>query len=187
MLVRHAEAERDAPACREIYARFVDDSPVSFEEQTPSLAEFTQRIERLSRTHAFLVADDQGRIVGYAYSGPHRDRPAYRWASEATVYIDPDYHRRGIGRALYTPLFELLEQQGYRSVLAGITVPNEGSVGLHRALGFEDVGIYRRIGWKAGAWRDVLWMSKQLGTDTYEPHSPASPGAPVHLAQPIDF
>jgi L-amino acid N-acyltransferase YncA len=187
MQVRHAEAERDAAACLDIYAPFVDDSPVSFEEQTPSLSDFTRRIERLTRTHAFLVADDDGRIAGYAYSGPHRDRPAYRWAAEATVYIHPEYHRRGIGRALYTPLFELLEQQGYRSVQAGVTVPNESSVGLHRACGFEDVGIYRRIGWKAGAWRDVLWMAKQLGPDTFESEPPPSPGAPARLAQPIEF
>jgi phosphinothricin acetyltransferase len=187
MQVRHAVAERDAAACLEIYSRFVDDSPVSFEEQSPSLSEFSQRIERLTRTHAFLVADDGGRVAGYAYAGPHRDRPAYRWATEATVYIAPASHRRGIGGALYGTLFELLEGQGYRSVLAGITVPNDGSVGLHRACGFEDVGIYRRIGWKAGAWRDVLWMAKQLGADTFEPDPPASPGPPVHLARPIEF
>jgi L-amino acid N-acyltransferase YncA len=187
MLVRHAEAERDTASCLEIYARYVDDSPVSFEERAPSLPEFKQRVERLTRTHAFLVADDNGQVAGYAYSGPHRDRPAYRWATEATVYIHPDYHRRGIGRALYTPLFELLQQQGYRSVLAGITVPNDASVGLHSTLGFEEVGVYRRIGWKSGAWRDVLWMSKQLGPDTFESEPPASPGPPVRLARPVEI
>lgn len=187
MQVRHVDAERDAAACLDIYARFVDDSPVSFEERAPSLSDFVLRIKRLTRTHAFLVADDRGQVAGYAYAGPHRDRPAYRWATEATVYVHPDYHRQGVGRALYLPLFELLERQGYRSVLAGITVPNDGSVGLHRACGFEEVGLYRRIGWKAGAWRDVLWMVKQLGRDTFETEPPPSPGPPVHLAQPIDF
>jgi L-amino acid N-acyltransferase YncA len=187
MQVRHADAERDAAACLDIYARFVDGSPVSFEEQAPSLSEFTLRIERLTRTHAFLVADDDGRIAGYAYAGPHRDRPAYRWATEASVYIDPDYHRRGIGRALYKSLFELLVQQGYRLVVTGITVPNDGSVGLHRACGFADVGIYKRIGWKAGAWRDVLWLAKQLGPDSFESEPPPSPGAPVRLARPIEL
>jgi L-amino acid N-acyltransferase YncA len=187
MQVRHAVAERDAAACLDIYARFVDESPVSFEERAPSLPDFTQRIERLARTHAFLVADDDGRVGGYAYAGPHRDRPAYRWATEATVYVHPDYHRRGIGRTLYTHLFELLEQQGYRSVLAGITIPNDGSVGLHQACGFADVGVYRRIGWKAGAWRDVIWMAKQLGPDSFESEPPPSPGAPVHLPEPIEF
>lgn len=187
MVIRHADAQRNAAACLEIYARYVDGAATSFEEQVPSLAEFTQRIERLSRTHAYLVAEDDGRIAGYAYAGVHRERPAYRWATECTVYIDPEYQRRGLGRALYTPLFELLERQGYRLVLAGITVPNEASVGLHSALGFEDVGVYRRVGWKAGAWRDVLWMAKQLGPDTFETDQPASPGPPQRLPAPLEL
>ena len=187
MLIRHADPERDASACLAIYAPFVEGSAVSFEDEVPPLAEFTRRIERLSRTHAFLVGEDDGRIAGYAYSGTHRERPAYRWATECTVYIHPDYQRQGLGRALYTPLFELLEQQGYRMVLAGITTSNEGSIAMHRALGFEEVGVYRRIGWKAGAWQDVMWLGKQLGPDTFESSTPPSPGAPRRLPHPIKY
>jgi L-amino acid N-acyltransferase YncA len=185
MLIRHADPEHDASACLAIYAQFVEDSPTSFEDETPSLAEFAHRIERLNRTHAFLLGEDEGRVAGYAYAGTHRDRPAYRWATECTVYIHPDYHRMGLGRALYTPLFELLEQQGYRTVLAGITTPNPASIGLHTALGFTEVGVYRRIGWKAGAWRDVVWLEKQLGPDTFETEIPPSPGHPRRLTHPI--
>jgi len=187
MLIRHAEAARDAAICLDIYTPFVTGSPVSFEDEPPTLPEFTQRITRLTRTHAVLVAEDAGRVAGYAYAGAHRERPAYRWATESSVYIHPEYHRRGIGRALYMPLLDLLARQGYRQVLAAITVPNEASVGLHRACGFEEIGVYRRIGWKAGAWRDVLWMARQLGPDTYESEPPRSPGAPRRLPQPIDF
>ncbi|HTW12466.1 MAG TPA: GNAT family N-acetyltransferase [Solirubrobacteraceae bacterium] len=187
MLIRHADPEPDAPACLAIYTPFVVDSPVSFEDAPPSLHEFAARIERLNRTHAFLVAEDDGRIAGFAYAGPHRAREAYRWAVEATVYLHPDYHRQGLGRALYGPLFELLQRQGYRTVLAGIATPNPASHGLHRALGFEEVGVYRRIGWKAGAWRDVMWLAKQLGPDTDETQTPPSPGPPQRLAQPIEL
>jgi phosphinothricin acetyltransferase len=187
MVIRHADPERDAPGCLEIYARYVLDTATSFEETVPGLSEFSQRIARVNRTHAYLVAEDDGRIAGYAYAGVHRERAAYRWTCECTVYIDPDYHRRGLGRALYTPLFELLERQGYRLMLAGITLPNDGSAGLHGALGFEEIGVYRRIGWKAGAWRDVLWMAKQLGPDTFETEQPPSPGPPQRLAAPLAF
>jgi L-amino acid N-acyltransferase YncA len=187
MVIRHAEPERDAAGCLEIYGRYVIDAATSFEEAVPGLAEFTQRIARVNRTHAYLVAEDQGRIAGYAYAGVHRERAAYRWTCECTVYIDPEHQRCGLGRALYTPLFELLERQGYRLVLAGITLPNDGSAGLHSAMGFEIVGTYRRIGWKAGAWRDVLWMAKQLGPDTFDSAQPASPGRPQRLAAPIEF
>lgn len=186
MLIRHAEP-RDAVGCLDVYAPFVEGSPTSFEEQTPSLGEYTRRIERITRTHAFLVAEDDGVIAGFAYAGVHRERPAYRWAAEVTVYIGDGYRRRGLGRALYEPLFALLEEQGYRTLLAGITVPNDASIGLHLACGFEQVGVYRRIGWKAGAWRDVAWLARQLGPDTFEDAAPASPGSPVRLAQPIQL
>ena len=139
-----------------------------------------------SRTHAFLVAENGGEIAGFAYAGAHRERPAYRWTAEASVYLSERYRGRGLGRALYEPLFALLEEQGYRTVLAGIAIPNPASVALHASLGFEEVGVYRRVGWKAGDWRDVMWMARQFGPDTHEAQAPPSPGAPVRLAQPIE-
>lgn len=187
MLIRHAE-HSDAAACLAVYAPFVDQTAVSFEDAAPSLQEFAQRIERISRTHAFLVAQDtDGEIAGFAYAGVHRERAAYRWSTEASVYLGERHRGRGLGRALYEPLFALLEEQGYRTVLAGITVPNEASVGLHRSLGFEEVGVYRRIGWKAGAWRDVVWLARQLGPETEDSEPPPSPGPPVRLATPIEL
>jgi L-amino acid N-acyltransferase YncA len=184
MLIRHAEAG-DAAGCLEIYAPFADGTAVSFEDRAPTLSEFEQRIARIARTHAFLVADDDRRIAGFAYAGVHRERPAYRWATEVSVYLASGYRGQGLGRALYEPLLALLEQQGYRTLLAGVSLPNPASVSLHRALGFEEVGVYRRIGWKAGAWCDVIWLARQLGADTFEAVTPPSPGPPARLVEPI--
>jgi len=184
MLIRHAEAAH-AAGCLEVYAPFADDTAASFEDHAPSLREFEQRIARIARTHAFLVAEENGAVAGFAYAGVHRERPAYRWAAEVSVYLGPDHRGRGLGRALYEALFALLEEQGYRLLLAGVSLPNAPSVGLHRSLGFEDIGVYRRIGWKAGAWQDVIWMALQLGDDTFESTTPASPGPPVRLVRPI--
>ena len=186
MLIRHADRD-DAAGCLEVYAPFADASAASFEDHAPSLPEFQHRIERITRTHCFLVAADGDRIAGFAYAGVHRERPAYRWSSEVSVYLGERYRGQGLGRALYEPLFALLEQQGYRTLLAGITMPNPASTALHTRLGFEEIGVYRRIGWKAGAWRDVLWMALQLGPDTFEAAAPPSPGPPVRLATPIEL
>lgn len=187
MLIRHADPD-DAAGCLAIYGPFADDTPVSFEERAPSLAQFRRRIERVTRTHSFLVAvDTDGTIAGFAYAGVHRERPAYRWTAEVSVYLGAHHRGRGLGRALYEPLFALLQEQGYHMVLAGVTVPNPASVGLHRALGFEEVGVYRRVGWKAGAWRDVMWLARRLGPADGEDRTPPSPGAPVRLARPIEL
>ena len=186
MLIRHAEAA-DAPGCLDIYAPFANDTAVSFEAAAPSLSEFTQRITRITRTHTFLVAADAGRIAGFAYAGVHRERPAYRWSAEVSVYLGRDHRGQGLGRALYETLFPLLAEQGYRMLLAGISLPNPASLGLHQSLGFRDIGVYRRIGWKAGAWRDVAWLGLQLGDDTFETEPPPSPGPPVRLRAPIEL
>jgi phosphinothricin acetyltransferase len=187
MLIRHADPLAHAAGCLAIYGPFADQTASSFEEQAPALPEFQQRIERINRTHAFLVAVDDGEIAGFAYAGTHRERPAYRWSAEVSVYLGERHRGQGLGRALYEPLLALLAEQGYRMILAGITLPNEASLGLHRALGFDEVGVYRRIGWKAGAWRDVIWLALQLGPDTHETNAPPSPGAPARLAQPIEI
>lgn len=186
MLIRHADPE-DAAGCLAVYAPFADHTATSFEHAAPSLAEYQRRIERITRTHAFLVADDGGTIAGFAYAGVHRERLSYRWTCEVSVYLDEEHRGHGLGRVLYEALFALLQEQGYRMLLAGITLPNEASIGLHRSLGFEEVGVYHRIGWKAGGWRDVMWLACPLGPIIDEPQPPSSPGAPVRLAQPIEL
>jgi L-amino acid N-acyltransferase YncA len=176
-VIRDAEPARDAAACARIYAPFVTDSAASFEERAPTPDEFEQRIARLSKTHPWLVAEDCGRVVGFAYGCPHRERPAYRWAADVSVYVAPEHHRRGLGRALYGELLPLLVRQGLHVACAGITLPNEASVALHESFGFRQVGVYRRIGFKRGAWRDVGWWALQLR----EPGPPTEPTGPVRL------
>lgn len=177
MRVRHAEADRDASACAEIYAPFVLDTAISFEERAPDAAELAERIAETSRRYPWLVAEDAGRVIGFAYAGPHRTRAAYRWAADVTVYVAPGQQRRGVGRKLYEALLERLANQGVRIACAGITLPNPPSVALHEALGFEAVGVYRRIGWKAGRWHDVGWWQRELVAPGDDP--PRELGSPV--------
>jgi L-amino acid N-acyltransferase YncA len=183
MQIRHADPRRDAGACLEIYAPFVTDSSTSFETTPPTLAEFATRIERLAASHAFLVATDgDGTLAGFAYAGPHRERAAYRWAADVSVYLGEHHRGKGIGKQLYTVLFDLLRRQRIRVAVAGITQPNEASMALHRACGFELVGTYRKIGWKAGAWRDVTWLQLELApavSDGTDP--PPDPGPPTKI------
>jgi phosphinothricin acetyltransferase len=159
--VRDAEPG-DAGRCAEIYAPFVTGTTVSFETEPPSTDEMAARIARARERHAWLVLEDGGTVVGYAYGGPFMTRPAYAWSTAVSVYVAQRRQRSGAGRGLYEALFERLTARGYRMALAGITLPNDASVGLHRALGFEPVGTYRRVGWKHGAWRDVTWVQRPL-------------------------
>jgi L-amino acid N-acyltransferase YncA len=177
--IRDAIPDQDAAACLEIYAPFIRDTAVSFEEQVPTLQEFGERIRSSSATHPWLVFEVDGQIVGYAYASTHRSRAAYRWAADVAVYVGPRRRRVGAGRRLYAELFERLRRQGFHVACAGITLPNEASIGLHRAMGFEPIGVYRRIGWKAGAWHDVSWWQLELAppADT-QPPDPLPTGGP---------
>jgi phosphinothricin acetyltransferase len=176
-VVRSAIPAQDAAACAEIYAPFVRDSVVSFEEEAPTAAEIEGRIRSTQATHPWLVLEDAGVVVGYAYASPHRTRASYRWAADVTVYIGPSHRGLGVGRQLYTELLDRLRAQRFQVACAGVTLPNDASVGLHRAMGFEPVGVYKRIGWKAGAWHDVIWMELELTPATddrpLEPLPPA--------------
>jgi L-amino acid N-acyltransferase YncA len=174
MLIRDADPQRDASACAAIYGPYVSDSAVSFEERPPTVEEIAGRI---GAAYAWVVAEHEGATLGYAYGSRHRERAAYRWAADVAVYINSDHHRSGIGRALYTHLFERLRAIGLWTLCAGITQPNDASNGLHRALGFVPVGTYRRIGWKAGAWHDVQWWQLDL--------RPGEPGPPAELEQAV--
>ncbi len=164
--------EDDAGQILEIYAPFCRETPVSFETQPPTFDEMRQRIGKILKTHPWLVCDQDGLILGYAYASPHRERAAYVWSVDVSVYVREGRRRGGIGRALYTSLFALLKLQGYYNALAGTTLPNPGSIGLHQSMGFEPLGVYRNIGYKCGAWQDVAWWQLPLREANSEPEPP---------------
>ena len=164
MRIRDA-TEDDGAACAAIYAPYVTDTAITFEYEPPSAADMAGRIADAQRAHAWLVLEDDGRVVGYAYGGPYKERAAYRWSCEVSVYLEVGRRRGGGGRALYEALLSRLTERGFRTAVAGMTLPNEASVGLHAALGFEPIGTSRRIGWKHGAWRDVAWAQRALGPE----------------------
>jgi L-amino acid N-acyltransferase YncA len=180
MTIRPADPQRDAAACAAIYAPSVESSPTSFEVVPPDAAEFTRRIEKYSATHQFLVAEADGEVVGYAYACRWAERAAYDWAVESSVYIDAAQHGMGVGRALYRELFRRLRAQGFRVVVAGVTLPNPASIGLHEGMGFEPVGTLRNIGWKDGDWHDVGYWQLYLeppGDEEPRPPRPPEPAA----------
>lgn len=178
-VIRPADPVRDAAACAAIYAPYVLGSPATFDETPPTAAELAERIATLSATHAFLVSERDGQVAGYAYAGPHRPRAAYRWAIDVSVYVREGFHRQGVGRELYGALLPQMRARGYRVACAGITLPNASSVGLHESFGFEQVGVYRGIGWKAGAWRDVGWWQLELAPADGDGAVPAEPRPPA--------
>jgi phosphinothricin acetyltransferase len=161
----------DAAACAAIYAPYVTETAISFEADPPSPTEMGHRIAKAQRAHAWLVLEDDGEVVGYAYAGPYKERAAYRWSCEVSVYLALGRGRNGGGRTLYEALFDRLRARGFRTAVAGITLPNEPSEHFHRAMGFETVGTWRRIGFKHGRWRDVEWVQRPL-TDDDGPPSP---------------
>lgn len=161
----------DAGQILAIYGPFCY-TPVSFETEAPSLHEMRKRIVALAGKFPWLVCDDGGRVIGYAYSSPHRARPAYLWSVDFSAYIADGFRRRGIGRALYTSLLGIVARQGYCNAYAGIALPNAGSVALHEAVGFTPVGVYRGVGYKNGAWRDVGWWQRELREKSQEPATP---------------
>lgn len=179
-MIRHADPQRDGPACAGIYAPFVADSSVSFEDLPPDGAEFARRIETISSRYPWLVAEIDGEVAGYAYASPHRDRAAYRWAAEVAVYVGERHRGQGVGKVLYRALFDLLARQGIRTVCAGVTLPNDASIALHRAAGFDYIGVYTEVGFKNGAWGDVTWWQRPIAA----PGVPAAvPPEPIPLAQ----
>ena len=155
-------APPDAAAIAEIYRPAVVDRATSFEIDPPDAEAMARRIESCLARFPWLVAEENGAVVGYAYASQHRARPAYQWSVDVSAYVSDSAHRRGIGRSLYDALFRILTLQGFRNAYAGITMPNEASEGFHRALGFTPVGIYRGVGYKLGRWHDVLWLDRAL-------------------------
>jgi phosphinothricin acetyltransferase len=162
MMIRTATPD-DAPAVVAIYAPIVRDTVISFELEPPGVDEIRRRITATLPVLPWLVGEDaQGAVCGYVYASRFRERAAYQWAVEVTAYVREDCRGAGVGRRLYTRLFELLIDLGYFQAIAGITLPNAASVGLHKAMGFEVVSHYRNVGHKQGAWHDVGYWQKAL-------------------------
>lgn len=168
-----AATAADAEAVCAIYAPSVAGSIISFEEVVPTADEMAQRITAVLARHPWLVAEDgDGSLLGYAYAGAHRERAAYRWTVEASVYVAPAAHRRGVGTGLYTALHEILTLQGFTQSLAGIALPNPASVALHRRFGYDEVARYRAVGHKLGSWIDVVWLQRTLAAPDGRPTEP---------------
>ena len=162
--------QADAAAIAAIYAPYVEDTRISFEEVAPGAAEIAMRMS--NPLYPWLVAEQDGRVAGFANSSPFRVRRAYRWSVEVGIYVAPDAKRCGLGRALFEKLLDLLTAQGFVSAIAGIALPNEASVGFHEALGFVHAGTYREVGFKLGEWADVGLWQRDLAPRTDEPVEP---------------
>jgi L-amino acid N-acyltransferase YncA len=172
-------APDDAPFIQAIYRPYVENTTISFELIPPDVEEMRQRIAKTLVTHPWLVyVNPDGDLIGYAYATKNRDRLAYQWSVDVSVYLAPSGYRQGIGRALYTALFDLLCLQGFYNAFAGIALPNDASIGLHRSFGFQPAGVLPRVGYKLGQWRDVSWHSLTL--QPYADHpTPPRPTADI--------
>ncbi|MGH8952268.1 MAG: arsinothricin resistance N-acetyltransferase ArsN1 family B [Acidimicrobiia bacterium] len=172
----------DAARIAAIYEPVVRDTAVSFELEPPSPEEMGRRIETVTPGHPWLVSEEEGNVVAYAYATAFRQRPAYRWSAETTVYVDGDHQGQGVGRHLYGALIEVATLWGFANAYAGIALPNPASESLHASIGFTPVGVFPRAGHKFGRWHDVGWWHRPL-SPTEPPRSPTTP--PAHQVQAL--
>ncbi|MGV8906091.1 MAG: GNAT family N-acetyltransferase [Acetobacterium sp.] len=157
--IRMATAN-DAVEILAVYAPYVTDTAITFEYDIPEIDDFTKRIKHTLTKYPYLVAVRENRIVGYAYATAFKDRAAYDWAVEVTVYVSPDCQVKGIGKKLYIALEETLKKQNIINLNACITYPNPGSIGFHEHMGYKTVGCFTKCGYKLGTWYDMIWMEK---------------------------
>ncbi len=163
----------DAESLLKIYAQYID-TPVTFDYSLPTVTQFQNNINRIVSEYPYLVYEEEGIILGYAYAHRHMEKAAYQWNAETTIYLDRDACSRGIGTRLYSVLLDLLKLQGVRNVYGCVTHPNERSERLHEALGFQKTGTYHQAGYKCGRWYDVVWYELSL-TDHQDGEEPLEP------------
>ena len=162
----------DAAGCLAIYRPFVESSHTTFETDVPTLPEFTRRIESTLMARPWVVAEENGSVIGYAYASPIKDRVAYQWSVEVAIYVASQARGRGVGRALYEALFRVLAGQGFVNAIGIIALPNSPSIALHESLGFEKISHLKSIGFKLGAWHDTTWWQKRLASPPANPSPP---------------
>ncbi|MBY5035060.1 GNAT family N-acetyltransferase [Streptococcus gallolyticus] len=162
MEIRSARVE-DAAQLLKIYEPYIRETAITFETEVPSVAEFEQRILETQKKHPYLVVEEEGQILGYAYAHPYYGRAAYAWTVELSIYIDQEARAQGLGTALYDLLEEKLAAQGVLNFLVCISLPNDASIAFHHKRGYEQVAHFKNVGYKLGSWRDIVWLQKSLG------------------------
>ncbi len=171
--VRQA-TETDGADILRIYGQYISMTAVTFETELPSLSDFEARVKSISEQYPYLLYFVDDKIIGFAYASSFRERHAYRFSVETSIYLDMNFRGRGIGTKLYKKLLNILRSQGYYTAYSGITVPNEHSLNLHKKLGFTEVGVFSNAGYKLGSWRDVRWLQLQLREHDSNPKDPSS-------------
>ncbi|MEH2301621.1 MAG: arsinothricin resistance N-acetyltransferase ArsN1 family B [Nostoc sp.] len=170
--------QSDALKMLAIYAPVVGETSISFEIEPPSETEFQGRIKNYQQQMPWLVYQINGELLGYAYATPYRTRAAYQWSVESSVYVNVEHRRKGVAKALYSSLFQLLQLQGFYNVFAAIALPNPASVAVHEAVGFSPVGVFCRVGYKFSEWHDVGWWQLSL-----QPEQPLPVNPPLSLLE----
>lgn len=165
-------SKEHCPQILGIYEHYVRHTAISFEYDVPTLEEMEARMENIQRKYPYLVAETGGNVAGYAYATDFRYRAAYQWSPESAIYVHKDFHGRGIGRQLYNRLFEILKLQGFHNVFAGVALPNDASISLHLRCGFEEIGVYKNIGYKFGKWHTTQWFQLELIAPETNPAPP---------------
>ncbi|NQN51190.1 N-acetyltransferase [Streptococcus suis] len=162
--IRNAQVE-DAANLVAIYAPYVEKTAITFETQVPAVEDFANRIEKTLKKFPYLVAVEEGKIVGYAYASTYYARAAYDWTVELSVYVQKEARGKGIGNLLYTALEEELTARGFKNFLACIALPNPASIALHEKRGYQQVAHFKKVGYKFGTWHDIVWLQKSLVGD----------------------
>lgn len=160
---------KDGEALLNIYKWYIENTAITFETEVPTVEAFEQRIANTLARFPWLVCEVDGVTAGYAYASKHRERAAYQWSADLSIYVDEKYHRRHIAKALYQVLEEILRLQGYYTVFAGVTTPNPKSEAFHAAYGFDTIGVFENVGYKLGQWRGVKWFKYTLTDYAKEP------------------
>ncbi len=161
IVIRNAQVE-DAANLVAIYAPYVEKTAITFETQVPAVEDFANRIEKTLKKFPYLVAVEEGQVVGYAYASTYYARAAYDWTVEMSVYVQKEARGKGIGTLLYTTLEEELTARGFKNFLACIALPNPASIALHEKRGYQQVAHFKKVGYKFGTWHDIVWLQKSL-------------------------
>ena len=154
---------KDAASIQKIYCYYVENTNISFEYEAPTVSEMEKRIQNTLSLYPYLIAKEDNKVIGYAYASAFHSRSAYQWGVELSIYVDEYYHGKHVASSLYEALFKILQKMNNINVYACIVHPNVKSENFHHRLGFQDIGIYRKSGYKFNQWHDVIWMQKTIG------------------------